>query len=230
MEHVILDLLADRVPVQARSFLAHWGERRNASWADAAKQAADRAASAKHLPQLRGQLRYHLGEAALGAAAQLAAVGSFPLVSKPPGGVFNVARVGRFALVSVTIRDRKRTPRRSLTRRMLAAPNENLDPQVRLVLPGETGARGATELAYFGCMVAIPAPNDPTVPAELAIAVPNATLNDWIAFIPLPRAFGLLQERGDQGGTPPRSTDGAIPDRVLPMFRVPKTGEEPSSD
>lgn len=226
MEALILDLLADRDPSQARDFILSWGERRNASWADAARQASQRAASVDHLPQIRGQLRYHLGEIALAEAAGVAKAGHLPVKTTPAGGVFIVARIGRFALVSVAVQNRHALPRRSVTRKLLSQRNADLDPQGSLFESRPT-ARGTTELAYFGCAVSVPWRRDPTVPAELAIAIPNAALSEWLIWMPLPFAFARLQERVDSG-KPSKPSSGDIPDNVFPRFRLPK--EEPRED
>jgi hypothetical protein len=206
VEHVIVDLLADRAPTRARDLMLYWGERRSASWVDAAREAADRAASGGHLPQIRGQLRYHLGEAALTEAARSAGVGALPYRTVSPGGVFMVARVGRFALVNLMVRRPEFLPRRSVTRTMLSQANEKIDPQHRLDLGDERQV--VTELAYFGCLVTVPSSNDPTAPSILALGVPNAALNSWLAWIPLHRLHAFLQGRVDGAGG---RIDGHVP-------------------
>jgi hypothetical protein len=217
---MILDLLADRNPAQARDFMLAWGEHRNASFADAARQATTRAASINHLPQIRGQLRHHLGEIALAQAAGAVNAGQLPVKTNPPGGVFIVARIGRFALVSLTTRKKHGLPRRSITRKLLSQRNLDLEPQQSFLEP-RIGSRGATELAYFGCLMTVPWKRDPTIPAELAIAVPNASLSEWLVWMPLHFAFSRLQQRVDTG-KPPSPLSGAIPDNVFPKFRLPK--------
>jgi hypothetical protein len=219
----IIDLLTERGAARARDFVLAWGERRNASWLNAAREAAARCGSIDHLPQIRGQLRYHLGEVALAEAAAKAEIGFIPLKTKPAGGVFNVARVGRFALASVTVPAKYAVPRDSVTRRMLSEPNEDLEPQTRLI-EKTTGKRAATELAYFGCVIAIPWKRDPTVPASLVLAVPNKTLTHWISWIPLHRAYTLIQERVD-ATQPTSSRELGIPDNVFPKVRIPKPGQ-----
>jgi hypothetical protein len=220
LEALILDLLADRDPTQARDFVLTWGERRNASWADAARQALQRAASVDHLPQIRGQLRYHLGEIALAEAAGAAKAGHLPIKTTPAGGVFVVARIGRFALVNVAVRNSHALPRRSVTRKLLSQRNVDLNPQGNLFEP-RASSRGTTELAYFGCVVSVPWRRDPTVPAELAIAIPNAALSDWLSWMPLHFAFARLQERVDSGKLQ-KLSHSDIPDKVFPKFRFPK--------
>jgi hypothetical protein len=220
LEAIILDLLADREPTQARDFVLTWGERRNASWADAARQALQRAASVNHLPQIRGQLRYHLGEIALAEAAGAAKAGYLPVKTTPPGGVFVVARIGRFALVNVAVRNSHALPRRSVTRKLLSQRNVDLNPHGNLFEP-TPNSRGTTELAYFGCVVSVPWRRDPTVPAELAIAIPNAALSEWLIWMPLNFAFARLQERVDSGN-PQKPSGSDIPDKVFPKFRFPK--------
>jgi hypothetical protein len=212
--------LADRDPSQARNFLLAWGERRNASWADAARQALQRAASVDHLPQIRGQLRHHLGEIALAEAAGAVRAGYMPVKTTPPGGVFALARIGRFALVSIAVRNKYSLPRRSITRKFLSQRNIDLAPQETLFEP-RPSSRGTTELAYFGCVVGVPWRRDPTVLAELAVAIPNTGLSEWLAWIPLHFAFALLQERIDSG-TPSKPSSTEIPDKAFPRFRLPK--------
>jgi hypothetical protein len=225
LEALILDLLADRNPAQARDFVLAWGERRNASFADAQRQAVSRAASVDHLPQIRGQLRYHLGEIALGNSAGAVKAGQLPVKTDPPGGVFIVARIGRFALVSLTTRKKHALPRRSITRKLMSQRNLDLEPQRSLLDP--IGSRGATELAYFACLVAVLWKRDPSVPSELAIAVPNASLSDWLTWMPLHFAFAQLQARIDSGtGSSP--SIGPIPDNVFPKFRLPKQDDSES--
>jgi hypothetical protein len=224
----IADLLADKAPAKARDLALAWPETRNSSWADAHREAEARSASKGHLPQHRGQLRYHYGQAGLVEACRRAGLGSIPMRTNPPGGIFIVGRVGRFALVSMTIRHQFLMPRRSLTRTMLSQANETIDPQEHLF-----GAKATvTELAYFGCLIAIPNRHDPSTPAELALAVPNVGITEWISWIPLHRLHGLLQARvdshaGETGGT-------ELPDLVIPKFRVPKqrkdTGEDEPSN
>jgi hypothetical protein len=204
-----------------------WSERRHSSWADAAREAELRAASSGHLPQIRGQLRYHFGESALMSAARTANVGAMPMSTQPPGGVFTVARVGKFALVSVTAADSRKTPRRSVTRKLLSQPNQNLDPQGTFFNEHQ---HIVTDLAYFGCLVTIPNRRDPTAPAELALGVPNANITDWLSWIPFGRLHGLLQQEVDSGSADSR-TDGTVADKAFPKFRVPKTdkGEDGQS-
>src|SRR5438552_2074437 len=115
-DEIVLDLLTDRNAARARNMILSWDERRNSSWADAAREAEARAASEGHLPQIRGQLRYHLGEAALAQAARSAGAGAIPLKTQPPGGVFTVARIGRFALVSATVQNPKAMPRITMSK------------------------------------------------------------------------------------------------------------------
>jgi hypothetical protein len=188
------------------------------------RQALQRAASVDHLPQIRGQLRYHLGEIALAEAAGAAKAGHLPVKTTPAGGVFIVARIGRFALVNVAVRDRHALPRRSVTRKLLSQRNADLDPQGSLFEARPT-SRGTTELAYFGCVVSVPWRRDPTVPAELAIAIPNAGLSEWLIWMPLHFAFARLQERVDSGN-PTHPPDHDIPDNAFPKFRFPKEDDK----
>jgi hypothetical protein len=86
-----------------------------------------------------------------------------------------------------------------------------------------------TELAYFGCLVAVPSCNDPSAPATLALGVPNPPLTSWLAWIPSHRLHGLLQERvdGTIKGADGRSSrsEGLIPDNAFPTFRLPSRKE-----
>src|SRR5215813_9548582 len=91
-----------------------------------------RAASNGHLPQIRGQLRYHLGQKALAESCHGVGLGAIPMHTTPPGGIFIVARIGRFGLVSLTVKHGELRPRRSITRKILSQANESLDPQARL--------------------------------------------------------------------------------------------------
>jgi hypothetical protein len=217
-DRVVLNLLTDRHAQRARNVILAWDEHRSSSWADAAREAEARAASDGHLPQIRGQLRYHLGEVALTRAARSAGAGAIPLATKPPGGIFTVARVGRFALVSVIVRNHGQMPRQTVTRKLLSQPNESLDPQSPLPF-GDPIPKPITDLAYFGCLIAVAGRRDPTVPGELALAIPTAGLDRWISWIPLHRLHALLQERTDEGSGD--VNDGGVPDIAFPTFRVP---------
>jgi hypothetical protein len=218
-DQLALDLLTDRNAVRARSMMLSWDERRNTSWADAARDAEVRAASEGHLPQIRGQLRYHLGEAALAQAARSAGAGAIPLKTQPAGGVFTVARVGRFALVSATVQNRKTMPRATMSKKLLSQPNEALDPQTSM-FDDPSKPKLVTDLAYFGCLITVAATRDPTSPSELAFAIPTSRLDRWISWIPLHRLHALLQERVDrEGGV--QTGDDSVPDISWPTFRVP---------
>jgi hypothetical protein len=225
----IIDLLADKNPTAARNLMLAWTERRNAAWANAARDAEARAASARHLPQIRGQLRYHLGETALVESARDANVGAIPFQTQPPGGIFTVARVGRFALVSVTAQHKNLMPRKSVTRKLLSQPNEAIDPQNDMFASILSKSPVVTELAYFGCLVTIPNKRDPSVPAELGLGVPNVGLRDWISWIPFSRLVVLLQERVDAAGAPPTG-DSAVSDIAFPRFRLPKKESDVGDD
>jgi hypothetical protein len=231
MTNSILRLLADRNPRQAQDFILAFGEHRSASWTDSHKQASVRAASKGHLPHFRGQLRHQLGEASLATAAHVAKVGCIPVQTVKPGGFFMVARVGRFGLVCLSVRGRRFMPRRSATRRLLSGPNDDLDPQQKLRLADEASARGATELAYFGCMVTTPSRSDPTSPGEVVLAIPNARLTDWIEWIPLPRLFAMLQDFVPKSGEGSRPAEAKpIPDLRIPQFRLPKHDRKGSEE
>jgi hypothetical protein len=218
----ILQLLAGTNPGQAREFVLSFSEHRAASWADAQRQASLRAASHGHLPHYRGQLRYQLGETALLNAAQIAKAGCIPIRTVRPGSTFMVARVGRFGLVSVTVRDRRYMPRPSATRRLLSDPNEELDPQRKLHLTDKMPSRGATELAYFGCMIACPSIREPGAPAQMVFGIPNARLSDWIEWVPLQKLYAALEDLVSKDGQSTLPHSKPIPDRRYPTLRLPK--------
>ena len=227
MEGTIVDLLAWRAPEQLRDFLLAWAERRSSTWADAARQALERGASKGHVPQCRGQLRFHLGETAVAQASRDVGAGCLPMQTVAPGATFMVARLGRFALVNQVLRSRDHLPRRSVTRRLLSQPNVEIDPQGALALGDSNTGSVKTELAYFGCLVTVPCRSDPTVPGELAIAVPSRSIDRWIAWLPLHTVHALLQNgAGGQNGRDQYRSSPEIPDRALPTFRVPKEGKE----
>jgi hypothetical protein len=199
-----------------------WEEHRTASWADAARDAEARAASDGHLPQIRGQLRYHGGEVALAQAARSVGAGAIPLPTRPAGGIFTVARIGRFALVSLMVRERHKLPRRTVTRKLLSQPNEALDPQSSLFR--DDAPKPVTELAYFGCLVAVAARPDPTIPAEMALAIPTRGMDGWISWMPLHRLHSMLRTRAD--AVPTRVDESDLPDVAFPTFRLPTEREE----
>ena len=218
VEERIAGLLADKSPINARDLMLFWSETRSSSWADADREAQARSASNGHLPQHRGQLRYHYGQTALVDACRRAGLGSIPMRTSPAGGVFIVGRVGRFALVSMTVKHAWIMPRRSITRTMLSQANETIEPQERLF--HEPRPASVTELAYFGCLIAVPHRHDPSVPAQLALAVPNVGITEWVSWIPLHRLHGLLQARADEAS--PETGAVEVPDLAIPKFRLPK--------
>lgn len=216
----IVELLSGRHPGQARDLILLWSELRHSSWADAARESELKAGSGLHTAQMRGQLRHHLGEAALAEASRKAGVGALPFSTTPAGGVFIISRVGRFGLVSLTAQKDRMLPRRSITRKMLSHPNEVIDPQARL-FPDETPEKSVVmDLAYFGCLMAVPNMRDPSVPGELALGVPNAGLTHWLSWVPLHRLISNLQERVD-GTEHKTSTASDIADSAFPKFRLP---------
>ena len=177
--------------------------------------------------KIRGQLRYHLGEVALANAARGNGIGLIPLKTQPPGGIFNVARAGRFALVTLTVRYPGLLPRRSVTRELLSQPNEAIDPNLQLPLD-DRDRQVLTELAYFGCLTAVPSAADPSVPSILALGIPNRGLSNWISWIPLHRLHALLQERVNSSKR--EEPTSSVPDQVFPKFRVPKEGAADDSE
>ena len=196
----MLALLGGDQPAKARDFLTDWEERRNASYADAARDGAARSASKGHLPAIRGQFRYHLGEKALRDAAATSGFGHLAMATVSPGATFIAARIGRFALVNVSVAAPRRMPRKSATRLALSRGNGQIERQRDLL-----GSHGhpSTVLAYLGCLASVPSRTDPTVPYELAFAVPNQSLTDWICWVPLGLANAKLLGLADGDSGPP---------------------------
>jgi len=225
VDETVLDLLTDRVPIKARDFMLAWSEYRTTSWADAARDAATRAGSDGHLPQIRGQLRYHEGEVSVADACRASGVGVIPLRTRPPGGVFNVARVGKFSLVSVAVRYPGLMPRASVTRKLLSQSNETLDPCLRMDFGVPEAPRVITELSYFGCLATVPSISDKSVPAILALGIPNAAVTEWITWIPFHRLHTSLQERADKFSPGDAPSPAVIPDQAFPTFRAPKVDD-----
>ncbi len=226
MDQDILKLLAGTNARQAQEFILSFGENRVASWAEAHRQATLRSASHRHLPHYRGQLRHQLGETALLKAAQTAKIGCISIPTVQPGGAFMVARIGRFGIVSLTVPKKKGLPRRSATRYLLGEPNEDLDPQQKLRFLEKSPSRGATELAYFGCMIAYPAFREPEAPADMVFAVPNARLTNWVEWIPLTKLHASLQDLIGKDVKDAAPYAKQIPDRRIPTFRLPKQGRQ----
>lgn len=224
MDEQISSLLADHDPQKARNFIQRHEELRTAAWADAHRAAFTRAASGMHIPHLRGQLRYQYGEQALAQAAQEAGCGHLPFVSDPPGAVCVLARVGKFAIASIKLDYDCARPRPSAMRDLLARPNDELDPQ-GVLFEEATSNPKATELAYFGCLVAVPMRRDPTVPATLAFAVPSANLDRWLCWIPMDRLNAALLTLAERKVLSQRKS-GPIADRAFPKLRLPKRPDE----
>ena len=231
MENDIVGLLSGNDPRKAQEFILAFGEQRAASWADSQRQAVMKSASTRHVPHFRGQLRHQLGEAVLARAAETARTGCIPIRTVKPGGVFMVARVGRFGLVSLSVSEKRAIPRKSATRRLLSEPNDDLDPQQKLLFADRASARGATELAYFGCMITCPSYRDPSTPSDIVFAVPNARLTDWIEWLPITKLFALLQSRMDSSSKPAMPVEARpIPDLRIPRFRLPRQDRDETSD
>ena len=225
----VIDLLAVRDPIRARDFFLQWSEHCHSAWIDAANDAKSRAATEGHLPQIRGQIRHHRKEIALKTSAQSAGIGVIPMKTLNPGATFMVARLGRFGLVNVAARHELQMPRKSVTRKFLSQPNESIDPQASLFEVEEVKQK-TTELAYFGCLVAIPSWRDPTVPAGLWVSVPNAAMTDWIIRMPLHRVIALLNDRtNDAPDVVVQPTIADVPDRAFPAFRLPNDKDDAES-
>lgn len=212
----MLSLLGLDRPASAREFLAAWQERRNASFADAHRESALRAASSGHQPALRGQQRYHMGEKALRDAATDAGYGHLAMPTISPGATFITARVGRFALVSVNVRTSRAMPRKSATRLDMSRGNLQIERE-RELFPSTPPQ--PTVMAYLGCVASVPSRIDPSIPEELAFAIPNKSLTDWICWVPINRAAATLQGFADGDAGP--TMGGLIPDNVLVTLRLP---------
>lgn len=224
MDNNISSLLADHDPQKARNFVSRYEELRIAAWADAHRAAVSRAASGGHIPHLRGQLRYQYSEQALVQAAQEAGCGYLPFTSNPPGAICILARVGKFAIASLKLDHDWARPRPSTMRALLARPNGDLDPQGVLFETTKSDPK-TTELAYFGCLVAVPMRRDPTVPAVLAFAVPSASLDRWLCWIPMERLNAALLTHAERRVSLQRQS-GPIVDRAFPKLRLPKKPDE----
>lgn len=223
MDDEIADLLLATNPGTARSFFSHWEEKRSASLADAQKIARERAASEGHLSAIRGQLRYHLGELALRDAAAAAGIGAMPMATVMPGAKFMLARVGRFGIVSIKTNSARRMPAASKTRKLLARPNDIIDPQQSFL--ESPFSHKPMELAYLGCLVVVPSTKDPREPSELFFAVPNAQCNRWINKISLTRLHALLLDRDAAGAGKGVAPSVAVQDNAFPTIKLPKTDE-----
>lgn len=220
LENRIIDLLTSGGVAEVRKFFLTWDEARNASWANAHRQAKLLAPSPGHLPALRGQLRHQLGEEALATAAEKAKFGIIARPTEQPGACMMLARVGRFALTSIKVRHRMLLPRQSLTRTVLSRPNLELDPQSDLLR--DDASRSLTELAYFGCLIAVPSNSDPSAPGELCLAVPDGSMRDWLKVLSIETVHGMLLDRA--AGSKKAKPTGAskIEDKVIPQIIVPK--------
>jgi len=215
MDEVIARHLGGDSPAVVKDLLVRWREARVASWADAYRMAAQRSPSRPHRAAFAGQLRRALGESALAETASSVGLASYPLQSSPPGGVFTIVRAGSFALASVKAgRIRGRLPD-AKTRRLLAQHNPVLDPQGSLL-----ERDNVTELAYFGCLVAVPS-DDPMVP-HLAFGVPRPNLRSWIEWTSLELTIAALDKISPVGVAPVAE----IPDLGYPKLILPKARRE----
>jgi hypothetical protein len=156
-----------------------------------------------------------MGETALRDAATDAGYGHLAMPTISPGATFITARVGRFALVSVNVRSSRAMPRPSATRLDMGRGNQQIERE-RALFPS---APQPTVLAYLACVASVPSRTDPSVPEELAFAVPNKSLTGWICWVPINRAAATLQGFAD-GDTGP-TMGGLIPDNVLVTLRLP---------
>lgn len=218
MDAVLSRLLTGAQVSQAIDFFDAFTEKRTTSWAEADLQAKGKAASLSHIPELRGQLRHHLGEEALKASAEQAGLATTTMRSAPAGGVFQLARIGRFALSSVKTNVERGRLRPAVTRELLARANHELDPQSSL-LPPEPGSATVHEIAYFGCLAAVPTRRDPMVPSILALGVPDVSMRHWLFWIPLPMLAAKMRGIRETGVAPkaePEQKDAAFPTLLLP--------------
>lgn len=224
----IVDLLIATNPQVARTFFLKWDELRSASWATANLQATQTAASQKHVPALRGQLRHQLGEEALAQAAAAAGVGSFPKETEKPGACMMLARVGKFALTSVKVNDRMLLPRKSLTRSILSRPNWGITPQNDMFKEAEDPP--LEELAYFGCLLAVPSVSDATAPYGMYLAVPNMGMTDWIKTFSIETVHAKILNRLSGRDAAKGAESTAIEDKAIPRIKMPGMRKSTSSD
>lgn len=229
LENRIVDLLTASDPEKARKFFRIWDEERSASWATANLQAKNNAASEGHISALRGQLRHQFGEDALAKTAKAAEVGHFPKPTEKPGAHMMLARVGKFALTSVKVSDRGLLPRRSLTRSILSRANQNIDPQLDMI--SEPKDNGLTELAYFGCLLAVPSVVDHSAPYGLYLAVPNNGMTGWLKTLSIETLHAMILNRQSGKGASKAETAKKVDDKAFPQIRVtkhdaPKSGGE----
>ena len=187
LENKIANLLTASNPEAARKFFLAWDEERNASWATAHLQAKKSAASERHIPALRGQLRHQLGEEALAKACSISGSGHLAKATEKPGAHMMMARVGRFALTSVKVSDRTKLPRESLTRTVLSRPNHKINPQSEMFSGAKPDHNDLEELAYFGCLLAVPSKKDHSAPYGLYLAIPDQGMTCLLYTSPSPR-------------------------------------------
>lgn len=229
-ENRIVDLLVASNPEAARKFFLTWDEERSASWATAHHQATVSSASKLHVPALRGQLRHQLGENALASAAKAAGVGHFARPTEKPGAHMMLARIGRFALCSIKVTDRNNLPRESLTRTVLSRPNREIVPQSEMFAEPESTRGSLEELAYFGCLLAVPSTTDHSAPYGLYLAIPNHHMTEWIKTLSIETLHALMLNRLSGKGGSEMQTRQIIQDRAIPRIRVPKPNPARSAD
>ena len=76
-------------------------------------------------------------------------------------------------------------------------------------------------------MVTCPSFRDPFAPQEIALAVPNAGMSEWILWIPLTRAYALLQDFIENDSLNIKdASPKPIMDRRIPRFRLPNQDRE----
>ena len=139
-----------------------------------------------------------------------------------------LARVGRFALASVKVRHRSFLPRASVTREVLSRPNLALDPQGSFLEGSKTNA--PTELAHFGCLIAVPSACDPSAPGELCLAIPDGTMRSWLKVLSIETIHGMLLDHTARGEKTVPGKASKIEDKVIPQIRVPKVDKPGAGD
>lgn len=141
-----------------------------------------------------------------------------------------LARVGRFALTSVKVSDRTKLPRESLTRSVLSRPNHKIVPQSEMFPNTAAEADGLEELAYFGCLLAVPSVMDHSAPYGLYLAIPNHGMTEWIKTLSIETLHAkLLNLQSGEGGSEVQAPK-AIEDKAMPRIRVQKPDKSQSAD
>lgn len=228
LEDRIVELLTSPDSDVARKFFRAWDEERSASWATANLQARKSAASEGHIRALRGQLRHQFGEDALAKAAKTAGVGHFAKPTEKPGAHMMLARVGKFALTSVKVNDRELLPRGSLTRSVLSRANQKIMPQLDMLSKPEP--ESVTELAFFGCLLAVPSTVDHSAPYGLYLAVPDNQMTGWIKTLSIETLHAMILNRQSGKDASKAGSAKKVEDNAIPQIRLSKQDKSKSAD